>query len=179
MVKLDYAKAGSQQKQKHHRHDQDSPGPVLPCLQNKPCYSCTRLLEKKKPTKMGKAHSALWKGKVTTVNSNISKYPCTDIPFAPPSSNLAIKRMTLKFYLVLFRLPWPEWGGEMSPTNLVICRKHTVLSNTTHLICRHLYPTLESQPWSWGHPEYHDSHSLVPSLLRLWRQWELLLHMSF
>lgn len=88
--------------------------------------------------------------------------------------------MTLKFYLVLFRLPWPEWVGEMSPTNLVICRKHTVLSNTTHLICRHpLYPTLESQPWSWGHPEYHDSHSLVPSLLRLWRQWELLLHMSF
>lgn len=64
VVKLDYAKAGSQHKQKHHRHDQDSQGtsgPVLPCLKNKPHYSCTRLLEKKNPTKMGKAPPAFWK----------------------------------------------------------------------------------------------------------------------
>lgn len=162
-----------------HSTSQGTLGPVLPCLQNKPCYGCTRLLEKKKPTKMGKAHPALWKWKVAKVNSNASKYPCTDIPFASPSSNLAIKRMTWKFYLVLFRLPWPEWGGKRSPTNLVICRKQTVLSNTTHLICRYLYCTLRAQPWSWGHPEYQDLHSLVPSLLRLQKQWELLLHMSF
>lgn len=147
MVKLDYAKEGSQHKQKHHSHDKDSQGtsgPVLPCLQNKWHYSCTRLLERKNSTKMGKAHPAFWKWKVTTTNSNNSKYPCTDIPFASPSSNLAIQKEDFKVLFSSFQAPLARRRGEIPPTNLVICRKHPVLSTTTHLICRYLYPI-------WGH----------------------------
>lgn len=85
-----------------------------------------------------------------------------------PAQTWQYKRTTLKFYLVLFRLPWPEQGGNVSNQLSYLQEAPSALqynSPDLQVAVSHL----GAQPWSGGHPEYQDSPRLVPSLLRLLR----------